>query len=68
MKNLPEPFLAPSRRLYNPFFYLIAGFRYGFTGRMDGSLEVGVALTAALVAFLWWGVWRMFATGYKLKT
>jgi ABC-2 type transport system permease protein len=66
VKNLPEPFRTISH--YNPFFYLIAGFRYGFTGHMDGSLEIGVALTAALVAFLWWGVWRMFVTGYKLKT
>ena len=66
VKNLPEPFRTISH--YNPFFYLIAGFRYGFTGKMDGSLEIGVALTAALVMFLWWGVWRMFVTGYKLKT
>ncbi|HZZ90532.1 MAG TPA: ABC transporter permease [Caulobacteraceae bacterium] len=64
--KLPEPFRTISQ--YNPFFYLIAGFRYGFTGHTDGSLAVGVALTAALVLFLWWGVWRMFVTGYKLKT
>lgn len=66
VKNLPEPFRTISH--YNPFFYLIAGFRYGFTGKMDGSLEIGVAVTAALVAFLWWATWRMFVTGYKLKT
>jgi ABC-2 type transport system permease protein len=64
--KLPEPFRTISQ--FNPFFYLIAGFRYGFTGHMDGSLMVGVILTAALVVLLWAGVWRMFATGYKLKT
>jgi ABC-2 type transport system permease protein len=64
--NLPEPFRTISQ--YNPFFYLIAGFRYGFTGHPDGSLSVGVAVTAALVVALWAIVWRMFATGYKLKT
>jgi ABC-2 type transport system permease protein len=64
--SLPEPFRTISQ--YNPFFYLIAGFRYGFTGRMDGSLMTGVVVTAALVVVLWAGVWRMFATGYKLKT
>ena len=64
--RLPEPFRSFSK--FNPFFYLIAGFRYGFTGHMDGSLEIGVALTAALVIVLWWGTWRMVATGYKLKT
>jgi ABC-2 type transport system permease protein len=66
VKNLPEPFRTISQ--YNPFFYLIAGFRYGFTGIMDGSLAVGVAVTAGLVVFLWWATWRMFVTGYKLKT
>lgn len=66
VKNLPEPFRTISH--YNPFFYLIAGFRYGFTGQMDGSLTIGAAVTAALAAFLWWATWRMFATGYKLKT
>jgi ABC-2 type transport system permease protein len=66
IKNLPEPFRTISQ--FNPFFYLIAGFRYGFTGHMDGSLGVGVALTAALVAALWSITWWMFASGYKLKT
>jgi ABC-2 type transport system permease protein len=66
VSNLPEPFRTLSH--YNPFFYLIAGFRYGFTGHMDGSLAVGVGLTAALVIFLWWGCWRMFAVGYRLKS
>jgi ABC-2 type transport system permease protein len=66
VKNLPEPFRTIS--LYNPLFYMIAGFRYGFTGHTDGSLAVGMALTAALVALLWWITWWMFASGYKLKT
>ena len=66
VSHLPEPFRTVSQ--YNPFFYLIAGFRYGFTGYPDGSLAVGVAVTAALTAALWVITWRMFATGYKLKT
>jgi ABC-2 type transport system permease protein len=66
VNRLPEPFRTISQ--YNPFFYLIAGFRYGFTGRMDGSLTIAVILTAALVALLWAITWRMFATGYKLKS
>ena len=66
VSRLPEPFRTISQ--YNPFFYLIAGFRYGFTGHTDGSLTIGVTLTAALVIALWTITWRMFATGYKLKT
>jgi ABC-2 type transport system permease protein len=64
--NLPEPFRTISH--FNPFFYMIAGFRYGFTGHMDGSLGIGVAVTAALVVVLWAITWRIFATGWKLKT
>ena len=64
--SLPEPFRTISQ--YNPFFYLIAGFRYGFTGHMDGSLATGVVVTGVLAVVLWAIVWRMFATGYKLKT
>ncbi|MBV9996303.1 MAG: ABC transporter permease [Caulobacteraceae bacterium] len=64
--RLPEPFRTASQ--FNPFFYLIAGFRYGFTGHADGSLAIGVAVTAAIAAALWWGCWGMFASGYRLKT
>ena len=41
--RLPEPFRTASH--FNPFFYLIAGFRYGFIGHSDGSILVGVATT-----------------------
>ncbi|MFI4933904.1 MAG: ABC transporter permease [Caulobacterales bacterium] len=66
VSRLPGPLRIASQ--YNPFFYLIAGFRYGFTGHTDGSLMVGVVLTAALTIGLWALCWRMFATGWKLKT
>jgi ABC-2 type transport system permease protein len=64
--RLPEPFRTASH--YNPFFYLIAGFRYGFIGHSDGSLVVGVVTTAALIVALTAVCLWMFATGYKLKT
>ena len=66
VSRLPEPFRTASH--YNPFFYLIAGFRYGFIGHADGSLAVGVAMTAALTVLLALGCLWMFATGYKMKT
>ena len=64
--RLPEPFRTASR--FNPFFYLISGFRYGFIGHADGSLAVGVATTAVLCVVLAAICFWMFATGYKLKT
>lgn len=64
--RLPEPFRTASH--FNPFFYLIAGFRYGFIGHADGSLLAGVAMTAALTAFLTAVCLWMFITGYRMKT
>ena len=66
VERLPEPFRTASR--YNPFFYLIDGFRYGFTGYAEGSLPAGVAMTAVLTLGLGSVCYRMFATGYKIKT
>lgn len=51
----------------NPFFYMIDGFRYGFTGHADGSLAAGIAAMIAINAALWAACQRMFAIGYKLK-
>jgi ABC-2 type transport system permease protein len=66
VEGLPEPFRTISH--FNPFFYLIDGFRYGFIGVADGNVAIGAAMTAVLVVFLTGVCWRMFATGYKLKT
>ena len=66
IERLPEPFRSASK--YNPVFYLIDGFRYGFIGRHEGSLTVGVAMTLGLIAFTGFACFRMFASGYKIKT
>ena len=52
---------------FNPFFYMIDGFRYGFIGHADGNLWIGVAVMAVINAGLWWLCTWMFRTGYKLK-
>jgi ABC-2 type transport system permease protein len=64
--RLPEPFRTFSH--YNPFFYLIDGFRYGFIGHAESNLAVGAALTAGLTLALGAVCYRIFQTGYKLKT
>ncbi len=66
VSRLPEPFRTASQ--YNPFFYLISGFRYGFIGHADGSLIIGVAVTAFLTVALGLVCLWMFATGYRMKT
>jgi ABC-2 type transport system permease protein len=66
IERLPEPFRTFSQ--YNPIFYLIDGFRYGFIGQHEGSLTVGVAMTLGLTLFTGFISFRMFQTGYKIKT
>lgn len=52
---------------FNPFFYMIDGFRYGFFGASDVS--PWFSLTVVLVAFLGlaWIAIRMLRRGYKLR-
>ena len=64
--RLPEPFRTLSQ--FNPFFYLIDGFRYGFIGHAEGSLAIGAAMTAGLTLALGVVCYVMFRTGYKIKT
>ena len=66
VERLPEPFRSASQ--FNPFFYLIDGFRYGFIGHAEGSLVAGVGMTAGLIVALTSICLWMFETGYKIKT
>ena len=52
---------------FNPFFYAIDGFRYGFTGHADGSLGLGFAVLLVADVVLWLVCHRLLASGYKLK-
>ncbi len=65
VQRLPDVFRTAAH--LNPFFYMIDGFRYGFTGISDTSPLLGLAVMAAIDLGLWLLCWRMFATGYRLK-
>ena len=65
IERLPPPWHAVA--LANPFFYMIDGFRYGFIGRADGDVWVGVAVMIVTNAALLVLCHRLFARGYKLK-
>ena len=65
IQRLPEAVQIAAH--FNPFFYMIDGVRYGFTGHADGSLMAGLFVMAAVNAALWALCTGMFATGYKLK-
>ena len=64
--NLPEPFATISH--FNPIFYMIDGFRYGFIGQAEGDLRIGVAMSAALTLAMAWACWRVFRSGWRLKS
>ena len=54
--------------LFNPFFYNIDGFRYAFLGKSDSSLFIG-SISIFIVNFiLLFFCYKMFKTGYKLKS
>jgi ABC-2 type transport system permease protein len=66
VENLPEPFRTISR--YNPFFYLIDGFRYGFIGHAESNLTIGVIGSAVLMIVMGTICWLVFRSGWRLKS
>jgi ABC-2 type transport system permease protein len=63
--RLPEPFYSASQ--FNPFFYLIDGFRYGFIGRSDGSLVIGAIVVIGINLLLGLIAHRILQRGWRLK-
>ena len=54
--------------LYNPFFYMIDGFRAGITGHADGDVQTGLLLLTGVNGALILLILVMLRTGYKLKS
>ncbi len=53
---------------WNPFFYMIDGFRYGFLGVSDGSLKFGIFYLIILSFLTWFVSYVLFKKGYKIKS
>ena len=64
--SLPQPFASISR--FNPFFYLIDGFRAGFIGHAEGNLLIGVVMSAVLTVLMGAACWLVFRSGWRLKS
>jgi ABC-2 type transport system permease protein len=62
---MPQPFADIGH--YNPVFFLIDGFRYGFIGVADGSVLVGALVSLGLAIALCFGAWALIRSGYRLK-
>lgn len=63
---LPARFAALSK--FNPIFYMIDGFRYGFIGVGEAPFAVSLLVCVAFFVVSFGVASWMFATGYKLKT
>lgn len=63
--RLPE--LGQTIAHFNPFFYMIDGFRAGFIGRADMEPVIGIIVLATMNVILWTCCVRMIKSGYKLK-
>lgn len=57
-----EPIVA-----WNPFFFLIDGFRFGFIGEADGNLFVGALVSAVLAVVMTAACIVAFRSGWRLK-
>ena len=64
--KLPNFFQAISH--VNPFFYMIDGFRYGFLGNSDGSVNVGLIYLTILSIVMWYIAFFLYKKGYKIKS
>ena len=62
---LPEFWKTVSH--FNPFFYMIDGFRYGITGHNDGNLMVGAIYILIINVILGAIIYRMLKVGYRIK-
>ena len=65
IQKLPPFWLAVSH--FNPFFYKIDGFRYGFFGKSDVSPWTSLAIVAVFFAVLAAIAINMLKRGYKLR-
>jgi ABC-2 type transport system permease protein len=52
---------------FNPFFYMIDGFRYGFFGASDVDPTVSLVVVVVSLVLLTWLTLGLLRTGYKLR-
>ncbi len=65
LHSLPAVWQTLSR--FNPFFYMIDGFRYGFFGVSDAPPATSLAVVCAAFAVLSAATLLMLKSGYKLR-
>jgi ABC-2 type transport system permease protein len=54
--------------LFNPALYLVSGFRWSFFGISDVNISLSLMFISLFLLICIFIVWRIFATGYKLRS
>ncbi len=63
--SLPETWQTVS--LFNPFFYLIDGFRYGFFGVADADVGMSLMVSLSFLILISFAAMVMLQKGYKIR-
>lgn len=66
IKQLPEFWYKLCH--FNPFFYMIDGFRYAFIGVSDAPIIVGITVLSVTNILLWTAIQTGITRGWRLKT
>lgn len=53
---------------FNPFFYMIDGFRYGFIGQSDSVISTGIGVLLGINILMGVMILFLLRTGYKIKS
>ncbi len=65
IESLPEAWQTAS--LFNPFFYLIDGFRYGFFGVADANVGISIVVSLGFLLMITVVALVMLHKGYKIR-
>lgn len=65
-ENLPEFWKSVSH--FNPFFYMLDGFRFGITGANDGNLLTGIIYILTINLILVSALYQLIKRGYGIKS
>ena len=66
IERLPNFFQSISK--INPFFYIIDICRFGFLGKSDGSIGIGLVYLTILSVIVWLISYYLYKIGYKIKS
>ena len=66
IERLPDFFQSISK--INPFFYIIDICRFGFLGKSDGSIGIGLVYLTILSIIVWLISYYLYKIGYKIKS